>query len=100
LALGSVFAFLAKHRGRLFPDSNMQDLFPSRRGRPSVPASMIGSVLVLQVFQRLSDREIAEALTYDLRWEAACGYELGDTAFHPSMLTYWRQRLATSPKRT
>ena len=96
LAPGSVFAFLAKHRGRLFPDSMMEDLFPSRRGRPSVPASVIGSVLVLQALQGLSDRETAEALTYDLRWKAACGYGLTDTAFHPSTLTYWRRRLAAS----
>jgi hypothetical protein len=80
LAPGSVFAFLAAHRGRLFPDSMMEDLFPSRRGRPSVPAPVIGSVLVLQALQGLSDRETAEALTYDLRWKAACGYGLTDTA--------------------
>jgi IS5 family transposase len=96
LAPGSVFAFLAKHRGRLFPDSMMEDLFPSRRGRPSVPAPVIGSVLVLQALQGLSDRETAEALTFDLRWKAACGYGLTDTAFHPSTLTYWRRRLAGS----
>lgn len=96
LAPGSVFAFLAKNRGRLFPDSMMEDLFPSRRGRPSVPAPVIGSVLVLQALQGLSDRETAEALTYDLRWKAACGYGLTDTAFHPSTLTYWRRRLAAS----
>ena len=96
LAPGSVFAFLAKHRGRLFPDSMMEDLFPSRRGRPSVPAPVIGSVLVLQALQGLSDRETAEALTYDLRWKAACGYGLTDAAFHPSTLTYWRRRLAGS----
>jgi IS5 family transposase len=96
LAPGSVFAFLAKHRGRLFPDSMMEDLFPSQRGRPSVPASVIGSVLVLQALHGLSDRETAEALTYDLRWKAACGYGLTDTAFHPSTLTYWRRRLAGS----
>ncbi|WP_066285291.1 IS1182 family transposase [Arthrobacter sp. B6] len=96
LAPGSVFAFLAKHRGRLFPDSMMEDLFPSRRGRPSVPAPVIGSVLVLQSLQGLSDRETAEALTFDLRWKAACGYGLTDTAFHPSTLTYWRRRLAGS----
>ena len=94
LAPGSVFAFLAKHRGRLFPDSMMEDLFPSRRGRPSVPAPVIGSVL--QALQGLSDRETAEALTFDLRWKAACGYGLTDTAFHPSTLTYWRKRLAAS----
>lgn len=96
LAPGSVFAFLARHRGRLFPDSMMEDLFPSRRGRPSVPAPVIGSVLVLQALQGLSDRETAEALTFDLRWKAACGYGLTDTAFHPSTLTYWRRRLAAS----
>jgi hypothetical protein len=96
LVPGSVFAFLAEHRGRLFPDSMMEDLFPSGRGRPSVPAPVIGSVLVLQALQGLSDREAAEALTYDLRWKAACGYGLNETAFHPTTLTYWRKRLATS----
>ncbi|APX01116.1 IS1182 family transposase [Arthrobacter sp. QXT-31] len=96
LAPGSVFAFLAEHRGRLFPDSIMEDLFPSGRGRPSVPAPVIGSVLVLQALQGLSDRETAEALTFDLRWKAACGYGLNQAAFHPSTLTYWRRRLAAS----
>jgi hypothetical protein len=96
LVPGSVFAFLAEHRGRLFPDSMMEDLFPSGRGRPSVPAPVIGSVLVLQALQGLSDRETAEALTYDLRWKAACGYGLNETAFHPTTLTYWRKRLAAS----
>lgn len=91
LAPGSVLAFLARHRGRLFPDSMMEDLFPSRRGRPSVPAPVSGSVLVLQALQALSDRETAEALTFDLRWKAAYGNGLADTAFHPSTLTYWRQ---------
>ena len=48
MAPGSVFAFLARNRGRLFQDSMMEDLFLSQRGRPSVPAPVIGSVLVLQ----------------------------------------------------
>jgi hypothetical protein len=37
LPAGSVFAFLAEHRRRLFPDVMFDDLFPSGRGRPSVP---------------------------------------------------------------
>jgi hypothetical protein len=45
---GSVFAFLAEHRAELFPDSFTADLFPSRTGRPSVPADLVGSVLVLK----------------------------------------------------
>ncbi|EMY32428.1 transposase IS4 family protein [Arthrobacter crystallopoietes BAB-32] len=98
LVPGSVFAFLAAHRNRLFPDSMMEDLFSSKRGRPSVPAPVIGSVLVLQALEGLSDRDTADALTYDLRWKAACGYALTNTAFHPTTLTYWRKRLAASSR--
>lgn len=98
LTPGSVYAFLAEHRHRLFPDEMMADLFPSTRGRPSIPASVIGSVLVLQTLEGLSDRQTADALTYDLRWKAACGYGLTDTAFHPSALTHWRKRLAASSR--
>lgn len=95
---GSVFAFLAAHRHELFPDDAFSDLFPSRRGRPSIPADVIASVLVLQAIHNLSDREAAEAVTFDLRWKASCGFALTQTSFHPSVLTYWRRRLAASAR--
>jgi hypothetical protein len=98
LAPGSVFAFLAGHRGELFPDAMFEDLFPSGLGRPSVPADVMASVLVLQALCGLSDREAAEAVTFDLRWKAACGYAVTDPGFHPSTLTYWRRRLAASTR--
>lgn len=93
---GSVFAFLAEHRSRLFPPELFTDLFPTRRGRPSVPPEVVATVLVLQALHGLSDREAVEALTFDLRWKAACGLAITDTAFDPSTLTYWRRRLAAS----
>jgi hypothetical protein len=40
---GSVLAFLAEHRREPFPDSFIADLFPSRTGRPSLPADLVGS---------------------------------------------------------
>lgn len=43
---GSVFAFLAEHRRELFPDELFADLFPSGRGRPSVPANVVAAVIV------------------------------------------------------
>ena len=98
LPRGSVFAFLAAHRRQLFPDDAFADLFPSGRGRPSIPADVIASVLVLQTIHNLSDRETAEAVTFDLRWKAACGFAVAQTAFHPSVLTYWRRRLAGSER--
>lgn len=75
-----------------------EDLFPSRRGRPSVPPEVIASVLVLQSLHGLSDREAVEALTFDLRWKAACGYAVDAAGFHASTLTYWRRRLAASDR--
>ena len=95
---GSVFAFLAEHRRRLFPDVMFDDLFPSGRGRPSVPPEVMASVIVLQTLHGLSDRDAADAVTFDLRWKAACGIAIDAGAFHPSTLTYWRRRLAASAR--
>jgi hypothetical protein len=95
---GSMFAFLAAHRQELFSDGEFADLFPSRKGRPSVPASVMASVMVLQVLHDYSDAEAAEAARCDLRWKAACGFPLDHGGFDPSTLVYWRRRLAGSAR--
>jgi Transposase DDE domain/Transposase domain (DUF772) len=95
---GSVFAFLAEHRRDLFPDSFTADLFSSRTGRPSLPADLVGSVLVLQSLYDLSDGQAAEALRFDLRWKVACGRALDQVSFDPSTLVYWRRRIARSER--
>src|SRR6266536_290637 len=94
VAPGSVFAFLAEHRGELFPDSFTADLFPSRTGRPSLPADLVGSVLVLKELFDLSGAQTADALKFDLRWKVACGRSLLQLSFDPSTLVYWRKRIA------
>src|SRR5512144_1040763 len=86
LAPGGMFAFLTGHRRELFPDELFADLFGSARGRPSVPADMVATVIVLQALHGLSDRE------------AAAGLALEAASFHPTTLTYWRRRLAGSAK--
>ena len=95
---GSMFAFLAVHRGELFADGDFADLFPSGRGRPSVPAGVMASVMVLQVLHDYSDAEAAEAARCDLRWKVACGFPLDHGGFDPSTLVYWRRRLAASDR--
>jgi hypothetical protein len=97
LKAGSVFGFLAAHRRELFPDELFADLFPSGRGRPSVPADVMAAVITLQALHGLSDSETVDAVTFDLRWKTACGMAVTDAAFHPTTLTYWRRRLAASP---
>jgi len=95
---GSVFAFLAGHRRELFPDSFIADLFPSRTGRPSLPADLVGSVLVLKELHDLSDVQTADALKFDIRWKVACGRSLTQMSFDPSVLVYWRRRIAASDR--
>jgi hypothetical protein len=95
---GSVFAFLAEHRAELFPDSFTADLFGSRTGRPSLPADLVGSVLVLQALHDLPDGQAADALKFDIRWKVACGRSLTQMSFDPSTLVYWRRRIAKSDR--
>lgn len=89
-------AFLAEHRHRLFPDELFADLFPTRRGRPSVPADVVATVMVLQALEGRSDREACRALQTDIAWKAAAGLALTDEAFHPTVLTLWRNKLRAS----
>jgi len=95
---GSMFAFLAEHRGRVFPDEVFADLFPSTKGRRSMPGSVAASILTLQTLLDLSDAETAESARCDLRWKVATGMALDDKGFHPTTLTYWRRRLAASAR--
>jgi IS5 family transposase len=95
---GSVHAFLADHRGELFPDELFEDLFLSGRGRPSVPADVIAAVMVLQALEGLSDRDAATALRTNIAWKVAAGLALDDAGIHYSVLTYWRTRLRQSQR--
>jgi IS5 family transposase len=95
--VGSMFGFLADHRGDVFPDEQYADLF-SIIGRPSLPATRMAAVMTLQALHGLSDRECAEAVRCDLRWKVACGLSLLDEGFDPSSLVYWRRRIARSKR--
>jgi hypothetical protein len=96
---GSMFAFLAAHRAEVFPDADYADLFaPPGVGRPSLPATRMAAVLVLQALHDYSDRETAEAVRFDVRWKVAIGVPLDDAGFDPSSLVYWRNRIARSER--
>jgi hypothetical protein len=93
---GSVYALLAEHRHRLFPDDMFTDLFASGRGRPSQPAELVATVMVLQALEGLSDRDALQSLATDLRWKVAAGLVITDAGFHPTVLTLWRNKLRQS----
>ncbi len=94
----SVHWFLATHRQRLFPDDLFADLFPSGRGRPSVPADVIATVMVLQALEGRSDRDTVDQLRTNISWKVAAGRPLTDEGFHPTVLTLWRNKLRASDR--
>ena len=96
---GSVYRLLAEHGGALFGDEYFADLFKrSTRGRPTVPARVVATVMVLQAYEGLSDREACDRLAFDLRWKAATGLTVGGEAFHPAVLVGLRNRLRKSDR--
>ncbi|MFB7462542.1 IS1182 family transposase [Streptomyces sp. NPDC056224] len=98
IPVGSVFAFLAEHRGQLFPAVMFEDMYPSANGRPSMPPQVLAAAITLQALHGMSDFETVQELRCDLRWKAACGLGLHDMAFDPSLLAYFRRRLARSAR--
>ncbi|GAB7146718.1 transposase [Mycobacterium riyadhense] len=96
---GSIYRLLAEHGGALFGDDYFADLFKaSTRGRPTVPARVVATVMLLQAYEGLSDREACDRLAFDLRWKAAAGLTVGAEAFHPTVLVGMRNRLRKSDR--
>ena len=62
-------------------------------GRPGVEPVLLLGVSVLQFMERLPDRQAAQMVKYHLGWKLALGLEMDLSAFDPSTLVYFRQRL-------
>jgi hypothetical protein len=92
----SIWALLHREGHRLFPDEMFADLFADT-GRRSVPPRIVATVMVLQKLFGLSDREAAEAFTFDARWKYACGgLDFDYPSFAHTVLVDMRARLARS----
>ncbi len=99
LAEGSIYRLLAEDGAALFGDEYFADLFKrSSLGRPTVPARVMATVMLLQAYEGLSDRDACDRLAFDLRWKAAAGLTVGAAAFHPTVLVGMRNRLRASDR--
>src|SRR3954447_18797391 len=97
----SIWAVLHRECHRLFPDELFADLFTTT-GRRSVPPRIVATVMVLQRWFGLSDREAVQAFEFDARWKYACGgLDFDYPGFAHTVLVDMRARLARSahPKR-
>ena len=96
---GSLYRLLADYGHQMFPDDYFADCYSSSvKGRPTIPARVMATSMVLQAFEGLSDREATDRLEVDLRWQAACGVDVGYVAFHSTALVGQRNRLRASAR--
>ena len=99
---GSLFRLLADQGHELFLDDYFADLFAATHcGRPTIPARVVATVMLLQSFEGLSDREALDRLQFDLRWSAAAGLTVAPDGFHPTVLVGLpnRRRASDRPRR-
>src|SRR5260370_42127733 len=64
------------------------------RGRPGWSPSRLALVTVLQRAENLTDRLAAEAVRPRIDWEFPLGLALGDPGFGPTLLAWFRGRVA------
>lgn len=81
----------------IFRDELFADTY-SFSGRPSIPPSRLIKVLLLQFYDKVSDREAENRALYDLRWKVALGVSVGESGFDYSALSRFRARLLLHKK--
>lgn len=63
-------------------------------GRPEIDPVFLTGVTILQMMERLPDRQAIVACQYDARWRLALGISEDWAGIDPSTLVYFRRRLA------
>lgn len=86
-------ATLGRARGVVFTDEDFDALYPSRRGRPSHPPSVLAALLLAQLFYGVSDREAERRSRLDLSWKAALGLPLDHRGVPHACVAEFRARL-------
>jgi len=98
LEAGSFYEVLCREGPRLLSDEDFADCYEVITGRPSVPPSRMFKLLLLQIYEGLSDRKALDRMAFDLRWKAVLGLEVHDRAVGQATLVEFRARLQLHEK--
>ena len=84
---------LREARGTVFSDEDFDALYPSQRGRPSHPPSVLAALLLAQLFYGISDREAERRSRVDLSFKDALGLPLEHRGIPHVCLVEFRARV-------
>jgi transposase len=93
LERGSFYEVLSREGPRLLGDEDFVACYDVTTGRPSVPPSRMFKLVLLQMYEAVSDRQAVERMAFDLRWKAVLGMEVHDRAVGQATLVEFRARL-------
>ncbi len=86
-------AQLASAASGLFKDEDFAEIYSDKRGRPSVPPSLLALTLLMQNEAKVSDEEAIMRTEFDLRWAAVLGRFAGEPLCAKSTLQLFRAQL-------
>lgn len=72
----------------------LEAMYAQEMGRPEIDPVLLTGVTILQLMEKLPDRQAIMACQYDARWHLALGLSEDWAGIHPSTLVYFRHRLA------
>ncbi len=84
---------LGQARDQLFRDEDSAALYGLDNGRPSVPPSLLATVLRLQTHDKVSDAEAQRRARLDLRWKVVLGVAGDAVPLAQSTLQHFRAQL-------
>ena len=73
---------------------DLERMYAKVMGRPEIDPVFLTGVTLLQMMERLPDRQAIMACRYDARWRLALGISTEWAGIDPSTLVYFRRRLA------
>lgn len=94
---GNIYITIRDEIGVIYNDREFASLY-ERRGPAGISPGLLAMVTVMQYVERLSDRQVAEAVRGRIDWKYMLGLELGDPGFHYSVLSEFRGRLIEGEK--
>lgn len=92
----SFYAKMSRHGHNWFRDEDFAAMYSSWRGRASVPPSLMVGALILQNYDSISDRELADRIAFDLRYKVALRVPVDFPGVDPSLFSIFRARLISN----
>jgi IS5 family transposase len=94
----SFYGALARFGSELISESSFAPMYTAGVGRPSLPPVRLAKVLLLEMYEGVSDREAEERAKFDLRWKFALDLGPEEDGFDATTLVRFRARLVANDK--